>query len=1018
MIDGQPRAIQLQGITHNTTKIGVQDGQSEDLVNLRFKDGAWRSTGDGKYIMDVGKYQQIFIHTNVYRHMLGVYNGQLWWFASAPEDKPNEFEPIEAVPICNVADGDVRITQTGHLITVIDSADDFDFFVFKTNENRYIEAVVDVNGKETDRTLYPFGEVHFNIVQNASEISDVTSLDSDVVVYEEAEIDLQLNEDEPGPFGEYVEANPKTATDLTRTAIEHATDKNLFTKPFLVCTAVELYDGSFVYASNPVFIFPDEALASQRLYIDEFGQKISFSPDRDNRIAYGIEREMNDTGVIVHAFSYSPIVQEGNRWHVFSELNYIHPEENLIMPTFAAGCNVPASPGTGVWKTLVIGSRLHVSLSDCNIIENNKDIFKSICIFVSQEAEYIDWDSAHSAYSMGANALPIFYKNREDKDISYDLLHSHLYLLKRYDKKTISELKGNGIVELSSKEDEGLLKSINNGTSNKYLTTESITRTSYIPRYSYNYNGRLLFADYKSKQFHGYPLNQFYKNNHSVKVVRGGSYLGLANLESNNDEYLQWPRTQYALAGSFSMQNHGNCAAYISTTIETDNGDQVATRYIPLADPDKFIEDLDALISFPDYRAKSINIRVATEAGRVEIIYEHTFELTPHPYLNLAYYINDSLKPIKLPKTELTLGGHVVGTEVTNMVHECFHPVEKNMQEDYPNAIKVSSTDNPMYFPVENTYPIGSSEIVAMCSNAIAVGTGQTGDAPLYVFCKDGIYALFVDSSGQMTYTNARVIARDVCNNPKSVTPIDAGVVFTTDRGLMMIAGNKVQEIGQPLEGDWCKFTREGDKDYSKHPAAAYEKVAELPADSITRDDFLTYLRDAIVSYNHNERELMVSNPQYRYTYILDRYGNWSRRDYRADEYVSNYPAVYRREGEDLYLVDEDSDEDNSIFALSNVIKMESIGFKELNRVVGRGYFETVADGYLRILVQGSYDGRKWVTLGHNTKRGKFRDMGCLVERTDCRFFRFVLAGKITKQSRFDYFEVSSKNSKLGAKIR
>lgn len=977
MIDGQPRAIQLQGITHNTTKIGVQDGQSEDLVNLRFKDGAWRSTGDGKYMMDVGKYQQIFIHTNVYRHMLGVYNGQLWWFASAPEDKPNEFEPIEAVPICEVADGDVRITQTGHLITVIDSADDFEFFVFKTNENRYIEAVVDVNGKETDRTLYPFGEVHFNLYSPSPENS------KGYLFSEQTEIETD---------GDHM-VDSRVGFDTMRVAIGKAIDGNKFVFPFVICSAIELYDGSYILSSNPVVLYPRQRYMSMSQFDTEQG--IVIVQKGEVMACSGLYED--DHGRIRAGYGVLNI-------EAFDAILY----GGLI------GCtnNIPSICNhfsTDTFYSNIYGSDIVVSLKDTSILESNKEIFKSIGIFVSPQIETINdsilWGARNN----------FFYGLRDNKDVGYDLIHSQLYLLKTYDLKSIGEIVTNGIVSLEGKENEKILSNI---VQQERLSTESITRTSYIPRYSYSYNGRLHIADYKSKQFHGYPLNQFYKNNHSVKVVRGGSYLGLANLESNNDEYLQWPRTQYTLADSFSMQNHGDCAAYISTTIETDNGNQVATRYIPLADPDKFIEDLDALISFPDYRAKSINIRIATEAGRGEIIYEHTFDLTPHPYLNLAYYINNSLKPIKLPKTELTLNGHVGVTEVTNLVHECFHPEERNMQEDYPNAIKVSSTDNPMYFPVENTYQIGSSEIVAMCSNAIAVGTGQTGDAPLYVFCKDGIYALFVDSSGQMTYTNARVIARDVCNNPKSVTPIDAGVVFTTDRGLMMIAGNEVQEIGQPLEGDWCKFTREGDKDYSKHPAAAYEKVAELPSDSITRDDFLTYLRDAIVSYNHNERELMVSNPQCRYTYILDRYGNWSRRDYRADEYVSNYPAVYRREGEDLYLVDGDIDEDNSIFALSNVIKMESIGFKELNRVVARGYFETVADGYLRILVQGSYDGRKWVTLGHNTKRGKFRDMGCLVERTDCRFFRFVLAGKITKQSRFDYFEVSSKNSKLGAKIR
>ena len=82
------KAIELNGIVHNATKIGVQDGDCEDLVNLRFKDGSWRASGNGKHVFsmqyqsDVANtngltYTQLYIHTNVYRHILGVRDGGL-----------------------------------------------------------------------------------------------------------------------------------------------------------------------------------------------------------------------------------------------------------------------------------------------------------------------------------------------------------------------------------------------------------------------------------------------------------------------------------------------------------------------------------------------------------------------------------------------------------------------------------------------------------------------------------------------------------------------------------------------------------------------------------------------------------------------------------------------------------------------------------------------------------------------------------------------------------------------------
>lgn len=317
-----------------------------------------------------------------------------------------------------------------------------------------------------------------------------------------------------------------------------------------------------------------------------------------------------------------------------------------------------------------------------------------------------------------------------------------------------------------------------------------------------------------------------------------------------------------------------------------------------------------------------------------------------------------------------------------------------------------------------------------MMSNTIAVGTGQTGSAPLYVFCKDGVYAMFVDSSGEMVYTNSRIIARDVCNNAKSVTPIDTGVVFTTDRGLMAIAGSEVQELGQVAEGDVFDFTNTADKAKKiMYNAFSMEKLADLSPDLLDNIDFLTFLKGSIINYNHNERELMVSNNtkdtngkrKYEYTYILDREGQWSRRDIAADEYLNNFPTSYRIDSGKFYKVDEELDDsftNNRVFALSQVIKLDSIGFKEAYRMVVRGYFETDVPAYIGLYVFGSYDGRQWALIGGNEKTGKFTDIGCKVARTDIRFLRVCVAGQLSGKSRIDYMEISSTPSILNTKIR
>ena len=56
--------------------------------------------------------------------------------------------------------------------------------------------------------------------------------------------------------------------------------------------------------------------------------------------------------------------------------------------------------------------------------------------------------------------------------------------------------------------------------------------------------------------------------------------------------------------------------------------------------------------------------------------------------------------------------------------------------------------------------------------------------------------------SGEMTYTNSRPLSRDICNNPKSVTPIDDGIVFSSDeRGLMILSGSEATRLSESAEG-------------------------------------------------------------------------------------------------------------------------------------------------------------------------------------------------------------------------
>jgi len=163
--------------------------------------------------------------------------------------------------------------------------------------------------------------------------------------------------------------------------------------------------------------------------------------------------------------------------------------------------------------------------------------------------------------------------------------------------------------------------------------------------------------------------------------------------------------------------------------------------------------------------------------------YTRTFNLKPHPYLNLAYSL-EQLKPY-VPADFNTQSNFVTYTT--------------DNKEISPNKLKVSALNNPTYFPAVQTYVPSNGRIKALRSATAALSSGQFGQFPLYVFTEEGVHALSV---GQSTvYSNSSPVTRDVCSNTKSICSTDNAVVFATQSSLMLISGAQTKNISEDIEG-------------------------------------------------------------------------------------------------------------------------------------------------------------------------------------------------------------------------
>ena len=211
-------------------------------------------------------------------------------------------------------------------------------------------------------------------------------------------------------------------------------------------------------------------------------------------------------------------------------------------------------------------------------------------------------------------------------------------------------------------------------------------------------------------------------------------------------------------------------------------------------------------------------------------------------------------------------------------------PKDKRAFEERASVLKVSATDNPFMFPAACTYMPSQTPIVAMASNTVELSQGRFGEHPLFVFCHDGIWVMSLDASGSIAYSACYPFSREVCRNPNSVCCVDSGVVFAGQKGVMLIAGNKLRHISESL------MPGNNTADIFKENPAIKEIAALAglqPNVSVENfDDFLNLCR---ITYNARHSEIIISNELCDNCYVYSLKDDlWSRISYRVSGAVSS----------------------------------------------------------------------------------------------------------------------------------
>ena len=336
----------------------------------------------------------------------------------------------------------------------------------------------------------------------------------------------------------------------------------------------------------------------------------------------------------------------------------------------------------------------------------------------------------------------------------------------------------------------------------------------------YIYNSRLNLCDIKTTLFKGFNYSFFRWES---------SYNGIAR-----PQMLVWPNTTTDVT---SIKYKIEVQLVIGGSIKKVISDYEGDNYTFFSNP---------FITYPDVRARKLIIwgkKMYSGGDLCDWVKVNEFVLTTHDFLNVAYYLNTNLIPVK----ETSLDG-TIDLTIDNLDHT-------------KNQIKASSLNNPFEFKSINTYSAGNGTVLNVASNAMRMSDGQFGQYPLYIFTTEGIWTANVGTS-DIVYTNITpasneiAISSIICSTP-------FGVIFIGKRGLFIINGQQVDLITPQLEQEPADYN------------VTLPNTTQVPTIAIkswndTFREYLTKVTDIIYDNQNNEVIVVTQRSDYPYNVVIN----------------------------------------------------------------------------------------------------------------------------------------------------
>jgi len=475
----------------------------------------------------------------------------------------------------------------------------------------------------------------------------------------------------------------------------------------------------------------------------------------------------------------------------------------------------------------------------------------------------------------------------------------------------------------------------------------------------------------------------------------------------------------------------------VDVEIKTDKGIKYVRRFFDIADLTLFEAtsgelclQIQKIITYPDYRARKIFIMsIDRTTGETKLLIPE-INLTSSLTQNVAYYVHDENGSSQLYE-QVVLYPISTGTLIEHTLDDLYTDT---------NRVQVSEQNNVFIYPSKNSYRFAEQDnvIVGLQTVAEELSATRFGQFPVYVFAKQGVWAL-EQGSGEVLYSNITPLDYSPVINSNLICSINGAVVFATATGLKLISGRNVIEISQAIEELIVDNPLLQNSDYlSIVNSDSTVNLLHVINKSVTFKDELTQY---ISSYDRELKELFVTRPleasdrvlpvrsDYDYSLIFNKEAKtWYKFNTQFVSFIQNFYGFSALNFDGILLsIKNIESESNSTEVYSHILyqsrpfSLQTLSFKKLEHIATRIFARmnkyitnpeedtfnyNYANKYCSVYVFGSPDNKEYKLVGGGRSQDSIVT-DILNRRTyaSCRYFIVVITadGKEVILNKIDF---------------